>query len=95
MMNLGNNIKLDILKLVFCLKWEIFASRDLLYQFSYVKRKVKMGHKMTCHGYMLKHQRNCLVSKLKNLSRMDDYHLPWKRNVKIRSRDHFFLLITS
>ena len=29
-MNLGNNIKLDIRKLVFCLKKGIFGSRDLL-----------------------------------------------------------------
>ena len=33
---------------------------------------------MTCNGYMLKHQRNFLVSPLKNLSKMDDYHLPVK-----------------
>ena len=29
---------------------------------------------MTCNGYMLKHQRNFLVSSLKNLSKMEDYH---------------------
>ena len=44
---------------------------------------------MTCNGYMLKHQRNFLVSPLKNLSKMDDYHLPL--SFKNRSRDHFIL----
>ena len=44
---------------------------------------------MTCNGYMSKHQRNFLVSPLKNLSKMDDYHLPL--SFKNRSRDHFIL----
>ena len=37
---------------------------------------------MTCNGYMLKHQRNCLATPLKNLSKMDDYHLPLKNKFK-------------
>ena len=45
-MNLGNNIKLDILKLVFCLKKE-FLDHVTCYNslFSYAKRKVKMGRR--------------------------------------------------
>ena len=45
MMNLGNNIKLDILKSVFLFERGIFVSRDSLQQFSYLKRKVKMSRR--------------------------------------------------
>ena len=37
---------------------------------------------MTCNGYMLKHQRNCLATPLKNLSKMDDQHLLLKNKFK-------------
>ena len=40
---LGNNIKLNVLKLLFTLRFEFLPSRDLLIQFFDAKRKVKTG----------------------------------------------------
>ena len=71
-MNLGNNIKLDIPKSVFLFERGIFVSRDSLQQFLTWREKWKWAAEMTCNGYMLKHQRNCLATTLKNLSKMDD-----------------------
>ena len=43
----------------------------------------KWAVEMTCNDDILKHQRNCLVSPLKNdLSRIYDYPLPLKNNFK-------------
>ena len=80
-MNLSNSIKLDVLKAVFCLKGK-FLDHVACYS-SFLSRREKWNWpvEMTCNGYMLlKHQRNCLVSPFKNLSRMDDYHLPLNNN---------------
>ena len=41
---LGNNIKLNVLKLLFTLRFEFLPSCDLLIQFFDAKRKVKCNH---------------------------------------------------
>ena len=78
---LGNNIKLNVLKLLFTLRFEFFASRDLLLQFIFTLReKWKRTAEMTYNRYMLKHQHILMVTRFKNLSWMADYILQLKRN---------------
>ena len=63
MMNLGDNIKPDILKLAFCLKWEFW--RHVTCYSSFFREEKSENRpppaEKTCNGYMLKHQRNCLA----------------------------------
>ena len=70
-MNFGNNIKLDILRSVFCLKGDILG-----HVICYSR---KCAAEMTCNGYILKHQHNSMVSSRNNLFRMDVYQLPLKK----------------